>query len=79
MNMIQAIIDEQLTDKSSLSVILFSLARKHCYDFTEERVNKSSSLRQQLSKKVMNEAKEMAPHVTEEQWRDAAEYRAQKG
>ncbi len=70
--MIQAIIEEKLTDPTSLSVILFQLARKHSYEWDEEVVNARKSLRDVLVEKIMKDAKDIAPHVTPEQWQEAA-------
>lgn len=69
--MIDAIIEEKLTDPSSLAVILYQLCRKHSYNYEEQQVNRNESLRHRLRDMVINEAKEMAPHVTEEQWQRA--------
>ena len=63
--MIDAIIEEKLTDPSSLAVILYQLCRKHSYNYEEKQVNSSKSLRKSIIDKVFAEAREMAPHVTD--------------
>ncbi|MFS1427776.1 hypothetical protein LMH73_011625 [Vibrio splendidus] len=72
--MVETIITEKLVDPQSLAVILLQLSRKHSYHFEEDLVDRSKSIRDTLKKRIMSDAEDLAPHVTQAQWSAAAAY-----
>jgi hypothetical protein len=53
------------------AAILFRIARSYSSDYTERQLN-SPSVRKELTKKIMNTAKEENPEVPLETWQKAS-------
>lgn len=77
--MIESIIEAEDCSKQALSVILYQLSRKHSDNYPQASLDNNLDLRAHLGKKVLEEAKSLAPYASEENWIEAANYLNSRG
>lgn len=64
--------------KENLAALLYQLLRKHSSNYSDEQVDRSKKLRQEITGKAMREAKELIPGASSQDWLNASVYLASK-